>query len=72
MLQCQPVSAAWMLRHEDDAKCLNFFSVAIGSGIFNVLSELTIFLLPIPLLLRLQIQLRQKIKITILLGLGFM
>lgn len=71
LLQCSPISAGWKLQR-GDAECLSFSIIAIGSAVFNVLSEIAIFLLPMPILITLNLKLWKKIQIILLLGLGLM
>ncbi|KAK7955279.1 Integral membrane protein [Apiospora saccharicola] len=66
---CNPIWAGWTLQR-GDATCLSFSVIAIGSAIFNVVSEIAIFLLPMPILITLNLELKKKLEAIMLLGIG--
>jgi hypothetical protein len=71
LFQCKPVWAAWTLQH-GKATCLDFSEISIGSAVFNLLTEIAIFLLPMPTLVALDLEPRKKIRVIGLFGLGIM
>jgi hypothetical protein len=75
ILTCRPPSLFWNLEAQQvyPEKCLSqsaqqtFFNF---NGIYNIVQDFSIYLLPIPMLWNLQMALRQKIALGVLLSIG--
>lgn len=52
--------------------CFSFYTIFQASGIFNVISDFTIFVLPIPCVWKLRMPLKKKILITAIFATGFL
>jgi hypothetical protein len=55
---CKPIQAFWTLKHP--FKCLNQFTVWFFNGGMNILTDLSIIVLPMPVIRKLNLPRRQK------------
>ncbi|KAJ5215694.1 uncharacterized protein N7498_002101 [Penicillium cinerascens] len=66
IFNCKPISAFWT--HE--GTCLNFKQFAIGYAIVNIITDFTIWLMPIPCVWQLQLPKLQKVAVSLIFALG--
>lgn len=62
ILQCLPVESNW--NREMKARCINFPAALTAFAAVNVLTDVTILVLPIPLIWALQTTTARKIQLT--------
>lgn len=55
---CKPIQAFWTLKHP--FKCLDQFTVWFFNGAMNILTDLSIIVLPMPVIRKLNLPRRQK------------
>ena len=72
LVLCVPRSHDSWISPRSIARCRPTTRLGIPGGVFNLVSDLYIFVLPLPLLLKLQMPLRRKIGITALFLTGLM
>ncbi|KAE8154675.1 hypothetical protein BDV25DRAFT_171494 [Aspergillus avenaceus] len=66
IFNCTPISGFWT----GVGKCLPFKQFAVGYAIVNILTDLTVWLMPIPMMWRLQLPTAQKVALTLIFVLG--
>lgn len=71
VFQCNPREKIWN-KLETTGYCYNSGAIYKASGIFNVLSDFAILILPMPLVWRLQMSLRKKLMTTGVFAIGFL
>ena len=67
---CVPRDAIWNLRMRQNARCLDAFGAQLASAAINVLSDLTILILPISTVWTLQMPGRKKLGILAVFATG--
>ena len=67
--QCVPVDEAWEIALTTN--CLSQTSMLEGQAIFNLISDVTIILLPMPIIWSLHMQLRRRILLLGVFTVGF-
>ena len=68
--QCRPVDEAWKIPRPND--CLSQGGMLEGQAIFNLISDITIILLPMPTIWGLHMQLRRRLLLLGVFTVGFM
>ena len=70
-LECRPLEGVW--DHRVKAECIpNTVTLWYFNGVFNIVTDFAILLLPLPILWQLQLQRSHKIVLTFVFGLGFL
>ena len=70
-VQCIPLQGVW--DHRIHAKCIpNTVTLWYFNGVFNIVTDVAILLLPIPIVWKLELPRSQKILLTCIFGLGFL
>ncbi len=72
LFRCSPIRKAW--QPDVRGKCIiTQYSILLADVIISIITDLTIFLIPIPLVWNLQITLKRKLRIFIVFagGLGY-
>ncbi|KAL9607133.1 MAG: hypothetical protein Q9167_007926 [Letrouitia subvulpina] len=62
IFQCRPIRATWDMSVKD-AKCMKFNVEVVVFAVFNVITDVTILIIPIPILWKLQIPWSRKIQL---------
>lgn len=70
IVQCQPVSAAWMSPVPATAHCTNIVTIYLSSAPLNIITDLAILFLPMPILTSMRLPKKQKIILVITFGFG--
>jgi fucose permease len=70
ILQCSPVSAAFLTPVPDSATCTNIVTIYLSSAPLNIITDLAIFFLPMPILTSMRLPSKQKIILVITFGFG--
>ncbi|MCJ1455501.1 hypothetical protein MMC28_005856 [Mycoblastus sanguinarius] len=68
IFQCVPISSAW--NPNETGKCVPYGSLALAMGIVNILTDITMLILPIPLLWKLNVSGTRKWMLTVMFSLG--
>ena len=63
VLRCRPIRKAWYVDFVEGT-CLNVDAIYAMMGVFNVLSDFAIFLLPQTAIWKLQMSLKRKIGVS--------
>ncbi|KAJ6085847.1 Major facilitator superfamily domain general substrate transporter [Penicillium sp. IBT 16267x] len=71
ILQCRPVSAAWLAQLPSDAHCIDILTLYLSSSPVNIVTDLAILFLPMPILTQMHLPKKQKIILVITFGFGF-
>jgi hypothetical protein len=69
-LICMPVASFW--DSNIPGKCIPFLPVWNSYAIVNIITDFSIFLLPLPVLRSLQLPMKQKILLIVIFSLGFL
>ncbi|KAL8819728.1 MAG: hypothetical protein Q9223_001916 [Gallowayella weberi] len=69
-IMCLPREKIWN-KLEPEGHCFNTYAASIASGIFNVLSDFAILILPMVPISKLQLPMRKKIMMLAVFGTGF-
>jgi hypothetical protein len=70
-LQCVPLQGVW--DHRINAKCIpRTVTLWYFNGVFNIVTDVAILVLPLPILWKLELPRSQKILLTCIFGLGFL
>lgn len=65
IFQCRPIRLSWMLSElGTDGSCISLEPAVVGSGVFNVVTDLIITLAPVKYFLQLNMPLRQKLCLS--------
>src|SRR5690242_359045 len=70
IVQCRPVSAAWMVPVPATAHCTNIVTIYLSSAPLNIITDLAILFLPMPILTSMRLPKKQKIILVITFGFG--
>ncbi|KAH6639634.1 major facilitator superfamily domain-containing protein [Boeremia exigua] len=70
IVQCRPVSAAWMVPVPLTAHCTNIVTIYLSSAPLNIITDLAILFLPMPILTSMRLPKKQKIILVITFGFG--
>ena len=70
IVQCRPVSAAWMSPVPATAHCTNIVTIYLSSAPLNIITDLAILFLPMPILTSMRLPRKQKIILVITFGFG--
>lgn len=70
IVQCRPVSAAWMSPVPVTAHCTNIVTIYLSSAPLNIITDLAILFLPMPILTSMRLPKKQKIILVITFGFG--
>jgi fucose permease len=70
IVQCRPVSAAWMSPVPATAHCTNIVTLYLSSAPLNIITDLAILFLPMPILTSMRLPKKQKIILVITFGFG--
>lgn len=62
IFQCQPIRATWDMSVKH-AKCMKFNVEVVVFAVFNVITDVTILIIPIPILWKLQIPWSKKVQL---------
>lgn len=68
-MQCSPISSAWQPWNAGRS-CVNIFALWYSNAIYNILTDLIIFLMVPPVIFTLKLPMRQKLALTGVFGLG--
>jgi hypothetical protein len=68
IFNCKPISAFWTT----EGTCLNFKQFAIGYAIVNIITDFTVWLMPIPRVWKIQLPKSQKIALSLIFALGLL
>ncbi|WVW85138.1 hypothetical protein I302_107175 [Kwoniella bestiolae CBS 10118] len=65
IFQCRPISAAWRTDDSNDSEgqCIDVIALFLASAPINILTDLSILLLPLPILTSLRMEMRQKVAL---------
>lgn len=70
MLRCKPIRAAW--DPKVDGKCVSHLWVTWFVGVFNVISDFYILILPMPIVLTMKMETMRRIRLVSIFGLGLL
>jgi fucose permease len=70
ILQCSPVTAAFMTPVPDSATCTNIVTIYLSSAPLNIITDLAIFFLPMPILTSMRLPSKQKMILVVTFGFG--
>ncbi|KAJ8106484.1 hypothetical protein OPT61_g9503 [Boeremia exigua] len=70
IVQCRPVSAAWMVPVPATAHCTNIVTIYLSSAPLNIITDLAILFLPMPILTSMRLPKKQKIILVVTFGFG--
>ncbi|KZM25069.1 uncharacterized protein EKO05_0007577 [Ascochyta rabiei] len=70
IVQCRPVSAAWMSPIPATAHCTNIVTIYLSSAPLNIITDLAILFLPMPILTSMRLPTKQKMILVITFGFG--
>ncbi|KAF9693650.1 hypothetical protein EKO04_008135 [Ascochyta lentis] len=70
IVQCRPISAAWMSPVPATAHCTNIVTIYLSSAPLNIITDLAILFLPMPILTSMRLPRKQKIILVITFGFG--
>jgi hypothetical protein len=68
VFRCKPVEAAW--NPTVHGTCLSYAAFPWATGIFNVVSDFYILVLPLPVLFKMHMPLARRLRIASIFGLG--
>ncbi|KAM0428185.1 hypothetical protein ACHAPT_007086 [Fusarium lateritium] len=68
IFQCIPIDSIWNRNLE--AKCLNLTAIGYAGGVFSIVEDIAIFIMPIPELLKLQLGARKKAALLFMFSIG--
>lgn len=68
IFQCIPISALW--NRDADSKCLDLNAIGYAGGVFSIIEDIAIFIMPIPDLLKLQLGGRKKAALLFMFSIG--
>lgn len=68
IFNCKPISAFWTMK----GTCLNFRDFAIGYAVVNIVTDFTVWLMPIPSVWKIQLPRGQKVALTLIFALGLL
>lgn len=68
IFNCNPISAFWT----QEGTCLDFKEFAIGYAIVNIVTDFTVWLMPIPSAWKIQLPTPQKIALSLIFALGLL
>lgn len=63
LLLCRPLAYNW--DKSIDGKCANVTAAYLAAGILNLLTDVSVLVLPIPMVLRLQLPLRTRLALLV-------
>ncbi|WWC88245.1 uncharacterized protein L201_003151 [Kwoniella dendrophila CBS 6074] len=64
IFQCRPVHAAWTTSQDGEhGQCVDVIALFLSSAPVNILTDLSILLLPLPILTSLRMEMRQKVAL---------
>ncbi|PWY94259.1 hypothetical protein BO94DRAFT_563712 [Aspergillus sclerotioniger CBS 115572] len=66
IFNCTPISAFWTRQ----GNCFNFASFALGYAVVNIVTDLTIWFMPIPIIWKIQMPKQQKVALSLIFALG--
>ena len=73
IIECKPREAIWNpLIRAEEAWCFNRDAIFQATGVFNVVSDFAILIIPIPTIWNLQMTRRRKIAVTGLFAIGLL
>lgn len=68
LFRCKPVEAAW--NPAVNGTCLSYAAFPWATGVFNVVSDFYILLLPLPIIFQMHMPLARRLRIASIFGLG--
>ncbi|KAK7699612.1 hypothetical protein SLS64_011566 [Diaporthe eres] len=68
VFRCKPVEAAW--NPAVNGTCLSYAAFPWATGVFNVVSDFYILLLPLPIIFKMHMPLARRLRIASIFGLG--
>ncbi|RSL47050.1 hypothetical protein CEP54_013590 [Fusarium duplospermum] len=68
IFQCTPISSLWNRSLEN--KCLNLTAIGYAGGVFSIVEDIVIFIMPIPELWKLQLGGRKKAALLFMFSIG--
>ncbi|RSL72418.1 hypothetical protein CEP53_001122 [Fusarium sp. AF-6] len=68
IFQCTPISSIWNRSLEN--KCLNLTAIGYAGGVFSIVEDIVIFIMPIPELWKLQLGGRKKAALLFMFSIG--
>ncbi|RSL97645.1 hypothetical protein CDV31_012923 [Fusarium ambrosium] len=68
IFQCTPISSIWNRNLEN--KCLNLTAIGYAGGVFSIVEDIVIFIMPIPELWKLQLGGRKKAALLFMFSIG--
>lgn len=71
VFQCRPISAVFLADVPAYANCTDIVTLYLSSSPVNIITDLTILLLPMPLLTKMRLPFKQKIILVITFSFGF-
>ncbi|KAH8729480.1 hypothetical protein BGZ61DRAFT_586063 [Ilyonectria robusta] len=72
IFKCNPISASWDLEELATAKCLDIHVLWWSTFVFNMTTDLFLFIQPIPAMWKLQLPLTKRIGLICMLSLGLL
>ncbi|KPM35545.1 hypothetical protein AK830_g11012 [Neonectria ditissima] len=72
VFNCRPVSASWNLEEMKTAKCFDIHILWWSTFVFNMSTDLFLFIQPIPAMWKLQLPLTKRIGLIFMLSLGLL
>ncbi|KAK7424749.1 hypothetical protein QQX98_000327 [Neonectria punicea] len=72
IFNCRPISASWNLEQLKTAKCLDIHVLWWSTFVFNMSTDLFLFIQPIPAMWKLQLPLTKRIGLICMLSLGLL
>jgi hypothetical protein len=70
VFRCKPVEAAW--NPTVKGTCMSYAAFPWATGIFNMISDFYILVLPLPPILRMNMPLVRRLRIAAIFGLGLL
>lgn len=68
IFQCTPISSIWNRSLEN--KCLNLTAIGYAGGVFSIVEDIVIFIMPIPELWKLQLGRQKKAALLFMFSIG--
>lgn len=68
VFRCKPVAAAW--NPTVGGTCLSYAAFPWATGVFNVISDFYILLLPLPIIFKMHMPMARRLRIASIFGLG--
>lgn len=72
LAQCTPISYGWEAPLGAQGHCVDLIADEIGSGVFIVVADVALLIMPMPILWTLKIKLSQKLQLVGVFALGLL